>query len=55
MLSGYRRSTHVRCNKWRDMKRVFSDGTTQKRYIREIIFGKRRLTTIFVLYLGNCH
>ena len=34
----------VRCNKWREFERVFSDGKTQKRYIREIIFGKRRMT-----------
>jgi len=34
----------VRCNKWREFERVFSDGKTQKRYIREIIFGKRRRT-----------
>ncbi len=34
----------VRCNRWREFKRVFSDGTTQQRYIREIIFGKRRTT-----------
>ncbi len=34
----------VRCNRWRQFKRIFSDGTTQQRYIREIIFGKRRAT-----------
>jgi SRSO17 transposase len=34
----------VRCNRWREFKRIFSDGTTQQRYIREIIFGKRRTT-----------
>ena len=34
----------VRCNRWREFTRVFSDGTTQQRYIREIIFGKRRAT-----------
>ena len=32
----------VRCNRWRQFERIFSDGTTQQRYIREIIFGKRR-------------
>lgn len=32
----------VRYNKWRKFNRVFSDGTTTVRYIREIIFGKRR-------------
>jgi len=34
----------VRCNRWREFKRIFSDGATQQRYIREIIFGKRRAT-----------
>jgi SRSO17 transposase len=34
----------VRCNRWRQFKRIFSDGTTQQRYIREIIFGKRCAT-----------
>lgn len=32
----------VRQNQWRKFERVFSDGSTQQRYIREIIFGKRR-------------
>jgi SRSO17 transposase len=27
-----------------EFTRVFSDGTTQQRYIREVIFGKRRAT-----------
>jgi len=39
--SGCREQT-VRCNRWRKFKRVFSDGKTELRYIREIIFGKRR-------------
>lgn len=34
----------VRCNRWREFERVFSDAATQKRYIREVIFGKRRPT-----------
>ena len=33
----------VRYNKWRKFQRALSDGTTQDRYIREIIFGKKRL------------
>ena len=37
----------VRCNRWREFERVFSDGKTQKQYIREIIFGKRRSTQIW--------
>jgi len=36
------REQTVRCNRWRKFKRVFSDGKTELRYIREIIFGKRR-------------
>jgi SRSO17 transposase len=32
----------VRHNRWRPYDRIFSDGTTEKRYIQEIIFGKRR-------------
>ncbi len=34
----------VRCNRWREFTRVFSDGRTQQRYIREVIFGKCRAT-----------
>ena len=32
----------VRYNKWRPFVRIFSTGKTEKRYIREIIFGKKR-------------
>ncbi len=32
----------VRRNQWRKFDRVFSDGSSQQRYIREIVFGKRR-------------
>ena len=32
----------VRSNKWREFERVFSTGKTEKRYVREIIFGKKR-------------
>ncbi len=32
----------VRANKWRSYNRIFSDGRREKRYIREIIYGKRR-------------
>ena len=31
----------VRYNRWRTYDRVFSDGKQEKRYIREIVFGKR--------------
>ena len=32
----------VRQNRWRTFDRVFSDGSQQTRYIREIVFGRRR-------------
>jgi SRSO17 transposase len=32
----------VRCNKWRKFTRIFSTGKKEIRYIREIIFGKKR-------------
>ena len=32
----------VRHNRWRAYDRIFSDGTKEKRYIQEIIFGQRR-------------
>lgn len=32
----------IRYNRWKEFERVFTNGKTQKRYIREIIFGKRR-------------
>lgn len=31
----------IRANKWHQFQRVFSNQTSQTRYIREIIFGKR--------------
>jgi SRSO17 transposase len=33
---------HVRTNRWRRWERVFSDGTRETRYIREVIYGVRR-------------
>lgn len=32
----------VRQNRWRIFDRIFSDGSKQPRYIREIVFGRRR-------------
>jgi len=32
----------VRYNKWRKFNRIFADGNKQIRYIREVIYGKRR-------------
>ena len=39
----------VRHNRWREYIRTFSDGKTEKRYIREIIYGKRRTTRYWEL------
>jgi SRSO17 transposase len=45
------RGTRQRQTRWRSFERVFSDGTTQTRYVSETVFGKRtpvryfRLTT----------
>lgn len=36
------REQKVRCNRWHQYERVFSDGKHELRYIREIIFGQRR-------------
>ena len=38
-----------RHNRWRASIRTFSDGQTEKRYIREIIYGKRRTTRYWQL------
>ena len=38
-------SQTVRANKWYKFKRIFSDGKKEDRYIREIIYGKRREIT----------
>lgn len=32
----------VRFNKWKEFERIFSNGKSEERYMREIIFGKRR-------------
>ncbi len=38
-------SQKVRANKWCQFKRVFSDGKSENRYIREIIYGKKGAVT----------
>lgn len=38
-------SQRVRANKWAKFERIFSNQTSEIRYIREIIFGKRRTRT----------
>lgn len=35
----------VRANKWHQFSRIFSNGSTEVRYSREIIYGKRRTIT----------
>ncbi len=37
-------SQTVRANKWCKFKRIFSDQTSETRYIREIVYGKRNQT-----------
>lgn len=37
----------VRCNRWKMFERQFSNGKTEIRYIREIIFGKRKATRYY--------
>lgn len=39
----------VRQNRWRTFDRIFSDGSKQTRYIREVIFGKRRETQYWLI------
>ncbi|MEQ9001668.1 MAG: IS701 family transposase [Coleofasciculus sp. B1-GNL1-01] len=36
------RGQRVMCNNWREFDRIFSDGKKQVRYIREVIYGKKR-------------
>jgi SRSO17 transposase len=36
------KNQRVRFTRWRPFQRVFSDGSEEKRFIREIVFGKRR-------------
>jgi len=43
MQSGCRQQT-VRHNRWRKFERVFSDGKTELRYIRELFFGSVALS-----------
>ena len=38
-------SQKVRSNKWYEFERIFSDGKKENRYIREIIYAKRREIT----------
>ena len=42
MRSGYRRGRPCAAIEPRKFERVFSDGSSELRYIREIIYGKRR-------------
>jgi SRSO17 transposase len=39
----------VRSTRWRPFQRVFSDGSGETRYIREIVFGKRRRVRYYEL------
>ena len=39
----------VRENKWRKFDRIFAEGSQQVRYIREIIFGKKRAVQYWLI------
>jgi hypothetical protein len=39
----------VRENRWRTFDRIFADGSQQVRYIREIIFGKKRAVQYWLI------
>ena len=43
------RGQSVRSNRWRAYVRTFSDGQREQRYIREIVYGKRRSTRYWQL------
>ena len=43
----------VRCNRWRKFERIFSDKTTEVRYVREIIFGKKRSRRFWTSVAGG--
>ena len=49
MECGYLSHQTVRENKWRKFDRIFSDGSQQVRYIREIIFGKKRVVQYWLI------
>ena len=49
MECGYLSHQTVRENKWRKFDRIFSDGSQQVRYIREIIFGKKRIVQYWLI------
>jgi SRSO17 transposase len=42
-------SQTVRENKWRKFDRIFSHGRQQVRYIKEIIFGKKRVVQYWLI------
>ena len=41
-MCGCQSEQRVRANKWCKFERIFSDGSREVRYIREIIYGKKR-------------
>ena len=43
------KSQRVRENRWRKFDRIFADGSQQVRYIREIIFGKKRAVQYWLI------
>ncbi len=44
-----------RRSRWRPFERVFTDGSSEQRYLREIIFGQRRSTRYFEITTDPLH
>jgi SRSO17 transposase len=45
----------IRTTRWRPFERVFSDGTSQERYLQETIFGRRRPIRYFRITTDPVH
>lgn len=43
------KGTRLRYTRWRPFERIFSDGSTETRFVSEVIFGKRGLLRYFYL------
>ena len=46
---------HIRSTRWRTFERVFTNGDTQTRYLREVIYGKRHSIRYFQLTTDPHH
>jgi len=45
----------IRTTRWRPFERVFADGSSQERYLRETIFGRRRSLRYFQITTDPVH